>query len=142
MLLHRVEIFFSTHCPTGPVAGKWPLPEFLWSSEECGSTSKAAVAGPGAQAFPGLCGAGTVPEVPGGSQCSCESPLQHLHVDIFYLRGLLASLALIYNTVVAGLQHCWNSLYFRKTLLWHPTGISAEADHIPAAPAGISFVEF
>lgn len=66
-----------------------------------------------------------------------ESPAQHLHVDIFYLRGLLASLALIYNVVVAGLQHCWNSLYFRRTLLWNPTGISAETDHVPAAPAGI-----
>lgn len=59
------------------------------------------------------------------------------HVDIFYLRGLLASLALIYNAVVAGLQHCWNSLYFRKTLLWNPTGISADTDRTPAALARI-----
>lgn len=80
--------FFSTHCPMGPMAGKWPFHQFLPSVGECVSTSKAAVAGPGAQAFPGLHGARTVPGGPGDSQRSCESPAQHLHVDIFYLRGL------------------------------------------------------
>lgn len=99
------------------------------------------MAGLGAQAFPGLHGAGTVPGAPGGSQCSCASLAQHLHVDIFYLRGLLASLALIYNVVV-GLQHCRNRLDFRKTLLWNQTGFSAETNSIPAAPAGIWFAGF
>lgn len=82
------KIFFHTLCPMGPMAGKWPFHQFPPSVGECVSASKAAVAGPGAQAFPGLHGARTVPGGPGDSQRSCESPAQHLHVDIFYLRGL------------------------------------------------------
>lgn len=54
VLLYRVEDFFSTLCPTGSVAGKWPFHQFPQSAEECGSTSKAAVAGLGTQAFLGL----------------------------------------------------------------------------------------
>lgn len=78
--------FFSTHCPTGPVAGKWPFLQFPLSAGKYVSTSKAAVKGLGAQAFLGLHGARTLPGGPGGSQCSCESPAQHLHVDIFLLK--------------------------------------------------------
>lgn len=124
------------------MAGEWPFPQCPWSAGECASTSKAAVAGWGVEAFLGLHGAGTLPGGPGVCQSSYESPAHHLHVDIFYLRGLLVSLALIYNTVVVRLQHCRNSLYFRKTLLWNLTGFSAEADHILAAPAGIWFFGF
>jgi len=44
------------------------------------------------------------------------SSVDLLCVDIFYLRGILASFALIHNAVIVGLQALQED-YFKKTLL-------------------------